>query len=82
VDNLPTFLCSLYILRLFAYYSLHRGSYKANPNSGFGQAPATPGKANGSAPERVKLDGYAMVIYGLETEMDYLRRAKRYLEQK
>jgi len=30
--------------------------------------------------QRVKLDGYAMVISELETELDYLRRAKRYLE--
>jgi hypothetical protein len=31
--------------------------------------------------QRVKLDGYGVVISELETEMDYLRRAKRYLEE-
>jgi hypothetical protein len=30
--------------------------------------------------QRVKLDGFQMVISELENEMDYLRRAKRYLE--
>jgi hypothetical protein len=30
--------------------------------------------------QRVKLDGFQMVISELEVEMDYLRRAKRYLE--
>jgi hypothetical protein len=30
--------------------------------------------------QRVKLDGYQMVISELENEMDFLRRAKRYLE--
>lgn len=30
--------------------------------------------------QRVKLSGYATVIAELETELDYLRRAKRYLE--
>jgi hypothetical protein len=29
--------------------------------------------------QRVKLSGYAMVISELETELDYLRRATRYL---
>jgi hypothetical protein len=29
----------------------------------------------------VKLDGFQMVISELEVEMDYLRRAKRYLEE-
>jgi hypothetical protein len=31
--------------------------------------------------QRAKLDGYAIVISELETEMDYLRRATRYLEE-
>jgi hypothetical protein len=31
--------------------------------------------------QRVKLDGFQMVISELEGEMDYLRRAKRYLEE-
>jgi hypothetical protein len=31
--------------------------------------------------QRIKLDGYAMVISEMETEMDYLRRARRYLEE-
>jgi hypothetical protein len=31
--------------------------------------------------QRVKLDGFQMVISKLEVEMDYLRRAKRYLEE-
>jgi hypothetical protein len=31
--------------------------------------------------QRVKLDGFQMVISELENEMDYLRRAKRYLEE-
>jgi hypothetical protein len=31
--------------------------------------------------QRLKLDGYAMVISELETEMDFLRRARRYLEE-
>jgi hypothetical protein len=31
--------------------------------------------------QRVKLDGYAMVISELETELDLLRRATRYLEE-
>jgi len=31
--------------------------------------------------QRVKPDGYAMVISELETELDYLRRATRYLEE-
>jgi hypothetical protein len=31
--------------------------------------------------QRVKLDGYQMVSSELENEMDYLRRAKRYLEE-
>jgi hypothetical protein len=31
--------------------------------------------------QRVKLDGYAVVISELETELDYLRRATRYLEE-
>ncbi len=31
--------------------------------------------------QRVKLDGFQMVISELEVEMDYLRRAKRYLEE-
>jgi hypothetical protein len=30
--------------------------------------------------QRVKLDGFQMVISELEVEQDYLRRAKRYLE--
>ena len=30
--------------------------------------------------QRIKLDGYAVVISKLETELDYLRRAMRYLE--
>jgi len=29
----------------------------------------------------VKLDGFQMVISELEVEQDYLRRAKRYLEE-
>jgi hypothetical protein len=29
----------------------------------------------------VKLDGFQMVISEMEVEMDYLRRAKRYLEE-
>jgi hypothetical protein len=32
------------------------------------------------AQQRVKLDGFQMVISELEVEQDYLRRAKRYLE--
>jgi hypothetical protein len=31
--------------------------------------------------QRVKLDGYAMVISELEVELDYLRRATRYLDE-
>jgi hypothetical protein len=31
--------------------------------------------------QRAKLDGYEIVISELETEMDYLRRAARYLEK-
>jgi hypothetical protein len=31
--------------------------------------------------QRVKLDGYSVAISELETELDYLRRAKRYLEE-
>jgi hypothetical protein len=31
--------------------------------------------------QRAKLDGYEIVISELETEMDYLRRATRYLEE-
>lgn len=31
--------------------------------------------------QRVKLDGYAMVIGELEVELDLLRRATRYLEE-
>jgi hypothetical protein len=31
--------------------------------------------------QRVKLDGFQMVIAELEVEQDYLRRAKRYLEE-
>ena len=31
--------------------------------------------------QRVKLDGFQMVISEMEVEMDYLRRAKRYLEE-
>jgi len=31
--------------------------------------------------QRVKLDGFEMVISELEVEQDYLRRAKRYLEE-
>jgi hypothetical protein len=31
--------------------------------------------------QRVKLDGYQMVISELENEMDHLRRAMRYLEE-
>jgi hypothetical protein len=31
--------------------------------------------------QRVKLEGYEIVISELETEMDYLRRATRYLEE-
>jgi hypothetical protein len=31
--------------------------------------------------QRVKLDGFQIVISELEVEMDYLRRAKRYLEE-
>ena len=30
--------------------------------------------------QRVKLDGYGVVISELETELDLLRRAQRYLE--
>ena len=30
--------------------------------------------------QRVKLDGYAMVISELEVQLDLLRRARRYLE--
>ena len=30
--------------------------------------------------QRIKLDGYRMVISELEVELDFLRRAKRYLE--
>jgi hypothetical protein len=32
--------------------------------------------------QRVKLPGFEVVISELETEMDYLRRAARYLEEK
>jgi hypothetical protein len=32
--------------------------------------------------QRVKLDGFQMVISELENEMDYLRRASRYLESR
>jgi hypothetical protein len=32
--------------------------------------------------QRVKLDGFEMVISELEVEQDYLRRAKRYLEDR
>jgi hypothetical protein len=31
--------------------------------------------------QRVKLDGYTVVISELEVELDYLRRATRYLEE-
>jgi hypothetical protein len=31
--------------------------------------------------QRVKLDGYQIVISELEVEQDYLRRAIRYLEE-
>jgi hypothetical protein len=31
--------------------------------------------------QRVKLDGFQIAISELENEMDYLRRAKRYLEE-
>jgi uncharacterized coiled-coil protein SlyX len=31
--------------------------------------------------QRVKLDGFEMVISELEVEMDYLRRTMRYLEE-
>ena len=31
--------------------------------------------------QRLKLDGYGMVISELETELDYLRRALRYLRE-
>jgi hypothetical protein len=31
--------------------------------------------------QRAKLDGFKMVISELEVKMDYLRRAKRYLEE-
>jgi hypothetical protein len=31
--------------------------------------------------QRAKLDGFEMVISELEVEQDYLRRAKRYLEE-
>jgi hypothetical protein len=31
--------------------------------------------------QRLKLEGYEIVISELETEMDYLRRAQRYLEE-
>jgi hypothetical protein len=31
--------------------------------------------------QRVKLDGFQMVICGAGSGMDYLRRAKRYLEE-
>ena len=31
--------------------------------------------------QRVKMDGYAMVIGELEVELDLLRRATRYLEE-
>jgi hypothetical protein len=31
--------------------------------------------------QRVKLEGFEIVIRELETEMDYLRRATRYLEE-
>ena len=31
--------------------------------------------------QRVKLGGYEIAISEMETEMDYLRRAKRYLEE-
>jgi hypothetical protein len=31
--------------------------------------------------QRVKLDGYSVAIGELETELDYLRRAKHYLEE-
>jgi hypothetical protein len=34
-----------------------------------------------TALKQLKLDGYAAVISELETEMDYLRRARRYLEE-
>jgi hypothetical protein len=32
--------------------------------------------------QRVKLGGFQMVISELEVEQDYLRRAKRYLEER
>jgi hypothetical protein len=31
--------------------------------------------------QRVKLDGYGVAISELEKELDYLRRARRYLEE-
>jgi hypothetical protein len=32
--------------------------------------------------QRVRLNGFEMVISELENELDYIRRARRYLEQK
>ena len=34
-----------------------------------------------AALQRIKLDGFQMVISELKNEMDYLRRAERYLER-
>jgi len=77
---LPHFLCIRCWANKKRIYFVHAGSQEADPNSGFGQAPASPGKTM-EALQRVKLDGYAMVISELETELDYLRRATRYLEE-
>jgi hypothetical protein len=41
----------------------------------------SPGKEDGGPRARVKLDGFEMVVSELEVEQDYLRRAKRYLEE-
>ena len=53
---------------------------EANPYRGVATAPASPGEANESL-QRVKLAGFEVVISELETELDYLRRATRYLEE-
>jgi len=58
---------------------------KIEPNqigsSGLGERLLTRLEKRIEALQRVKLDGFQMVISELEVEMDYLRGAKRHLEE-
>jgi hypothetical protein len=76
----PIILVVDYILLLFAYTGGHATARKLTPVQVLERL-LTRLEKRMEALQRVKLDGFQMVISELEVEMDYVRRAKRYLEE-